>query len=132
MAYIEWVNSKKQTASTPTGEKTPKGLISKVPAILSMQIPMTATGIAIQTVSSMKLVKQLQAGTNMFYFSSGSWIRYRETAALRQLDLKLTKLPAAKPSLRRTATGFKRHTISMESKLNLNMNRLIEQLDEIK
>jgi hypothetical protein len=145
IAYIEWVKLKNQSESTSEGGLTPKipitpgigvqiptpgTLIPKVPVILTTQKPIITTGIAVQTMTSVKLVRQLQPGTNIFYLSSGL-IRYKETAALRQLDLKIAKLPSARPSLRRSATGFQRHTVKMESKLNRNMTHLIEQLDLI-
>ena len=51
------------------------------------------------------------------------------TAALNQLNVKLTKIPNTRPSMRRTERGFQRHVLAMELKLHQNVDNLIELLD---
>ena len=121
MAYIDWSNSQKQ----PVPRILAPG--QTIPAILTMPKPI---GTSTQTVLPMQLIQQQQEGTNMFYLSSGLLMRYRETAALRQLDLRLAQMPSVKPSLRRTETGFKRNIVAVESKINRNVNNLVELLDK--
>jgi hypothetical protein len=104
--YLEWIEMQKQgTQSAP---------------------PQSGA----QTAQAIQLVSQIVAGTNMgLYYSSGSSILYKQTAGLRQLSAKLKKVTPAKPSLRRTDVGFKRHTLGVESKLYRKVDNLIDLLD---
>jgi len=87
----------------------------------------------IQPAQPIQLVQQVQGGTiSGNYLSSGSSIPYKETAALRELNAKIKRIPRVRrPSLRRTDEGFMRHTLAAELKLNRKVDHLIEQLDMI-
>ena len=119
-AYLAWLKTQSQTGGTQGPSQPP----------LFLQMPNIYLQFGITTIASpVQLTPIIVGGINTgSFFTTGS-ITYMQTAGLMQLSARLRKFTPAKPSLRKTDTGFMRHTLAAEAKLGRKVDGLIEQLD---